>query len=237
MPDSLKDLLIKLRAQLAADKKKSVALGLLSIVFLVVIGRLFISEPTPETAQAVSPVVVAKSENTTASRKSKRVSQERTTDSGGFRPKHSNRSVSNQSGVESPHRTSSATKTPVSLMGMPRVLARDIFSTPDWSAFALDSPVLPSTAEKPKDSPGWFTKFGWKLSEYQRERGENLDLIKSELAELELQSTMTGSSRSAYISGRLVREGDSIRGFSVVQIGDRRVTLRKSGISETLTMP
>jgi len=55
--------------------------------------------------------------------------------------------------------------------------------------------------------------------------------------ELRLQSTMTGRSPLAYISGRLVREGDVLRGFAVVKIDDRRVILRKAGLDHQLSMP
>ncbi len=48
---------------------------------------------------------------------------------------------------------------------------------------------------------------------------------------------MTGQVPLAYISGRLVREGDRVEGFSVVQIRDRQVMLRKSGATRVLNMP
>ncbi|MCG8406515.1 MAG: general secretion pathway protein GspB [Phycisphaerales bacterium] len=226
MPDSLKDVLTKFKSQLVADKKKSAALGLLLIVFLVVVGRALFSGSTPEPAQAVS-VPVAK----TGSPKPDSKTVAKKAESGDTGQKRSPQISSRESSL--------SPKKSISVKDMPRVLARDIFSTPSWNRFKLDIPDVPKGTgdQEPQNGPSWFTQFGWKLSEYKRTRSATKAQIASELDGLELQSTMTGSSRSAYISGRLVREGDTIRGFSVVHIDDRSVTLRKSGIEETLTMP
>jgi len=50
-------------------------------------------------------------------------------------------------------------------------------------------------------------------------------------------ATMTGSRKSAYISGQLLHEGDEIAGFSVVRIEAGRVVLTKYGIQRTLSVP
>ena len=62
-------------------------------------------------------------------------------------------------------------------------------------------------------------------------------LVDEKISRLVLQSTMIGPVSSAYISGRLVHEGDKIGDFSVVKIETRRVTLSFSGVTRSLTTP
>lgn len=219
------------KAHLAADKKKAAILGVLFVVLLGVVGRLFFSGSTPDPAVAVPPAAVAPA----------RRALTRTV------PEMLDKAAGNRSTLTSP-RVSFAPRGPddiarekaVSVDGISRNLARDIFSTTSWSTFprALERPPAgeESGATAPS-APSVFARFGRRWAVEQKAHQERIASDQAEFAGLRLQSTLIGSLRSAYISGRLVHSGDTIRGFSVVRIEERRVTLRKSGATFTLSMP
>lgn len=99
-------------------------------------------------------------------------------------------------------------------------------------------PTGPATATADESgATSIFSALAQSLSTYQTERAQLTQQLDEELAELELRSTMTGSRKSAYISGQLLHEGDEIAGFSVVRIEAGRVVLTKYGIQRTLSVP
>jgi len=207
------------KQQLSADKKKSVALGGLFLILVAVVVHMFVSDSEPATAEA-TPIIAAG-----ATWKDQVVPK--------VRPKP----------VE-PGPTRSAPTAPrsrriVAVNAMPRVLERDLFNTTAWSRFfpaVIDHRYTddPNAAEAPKS---FWWQLGQAIADHKRTHERESKQLEAELAELELQSTMTGSAPMAYISGRLVHEGDTIRGFSVVRIGDRCVTVRKTGNVRELVMP
>jgi hypothetical protein len=91
--------------------------------------------------------------------------------------------------------------------------------------------------EAGQSGPSVWARMRGALSERRERRSEDLGRITAELAELKLQSTMSGPKPAAYISGLLVHEGDKIAGFSVVRIEEKRVSLRKNGLTCPLIMP
>lgn len=72
------------------------------------------------------------------------------------------------------------------------------------------------------------------LEDRQRER--RLAELRTELSGLQLQTVMNGRSPMAVISGRVVRERDTIGSFVVVTIEPRTVSLTAEGNSYQLTM-
>lgn len=130
----------------------------------------------------------------------------------------------------------------VDVSGLSRRPARDIFAPRDWSMFEeailAEAAVLPDAAAQ--ESPpreGFWTRWAESIGEYQRERREEIGVINEAFRNLQLRSTVTGQDSLAHISGQVVRRGDTILGFSVVRIEDRRVTLRRSGVQRVLELP
>ncbi len=216
--------------QLAADRKKAAVLGVLLFVLLVVVLRALFAGGGPEATEA--GVAVRPPTTSAAPRRLTRPTPV---------PTYVGTGTKVDVGLPRPGR--SARVRSVSVAGMPRTLARDLFTTQSWHKFSAFTPTTQPGADRARDAEdsGWFTRFGWKLAELQRTQSEAREHLSQELAELKLQSTMTGTHTTAYISGpgfdRLVREGDVVSGFSVVRIEDRRVTFEKSGMMAALTMP
>ncbi len=230
----------RLRAQLFADKKKSALLGVLLLIFLVVFLRAVLSGSKPDEAVASGSVAVAPAAQATA-----HVDPVQP----GVRPAPQPALAANSaSTVVSP--VSAVAGSPpgvtqipalfgerasVAVDGLPRRSKRDPFGSRSLSKF----PRLPDGAGDPNGGGStagfWTTILTGVQSQGTRQREEMIK-IAEELAGLELQSTITGAMPLAYVSGRVVRPGDTIAGFSVVRIEDRRIVVRKSGITRVLTM-
>ena len=236
MAEGSNNLLAEFKTHLAADKKKSAALFVLLAVLLVFLVRAVGGGSSSATADAVSiPPSGVAGDMTPNAALIRPIPQ--------FTASASSRSGVDQA-VERISRALAAAdpfrdRPMASVKGAPRMLDRDPFTTPAWRAFASEASPAAGGEESGRTtpSPGFFERFGRRIAETQRSRQELEERIEAELAELELQSTVTGPIRMAHISGRMVREGETIRGFSVVRIVDRGVTLRKSGINLTLNMP
>lgn len=205
-----------IRTHLAADKRKTAALGVLSIVMMFVWGRLFLQSsggPTPAVA-ALSPELVAAvstSEVETVRREP-----------------DSNEPITRE--------VVRARATPVvDIRKADRTLSRDYFS-PDWSQFAAaDGGELAASSKQ--GSPGaWQIVAGSVRRERDRQRRE-ADGVRRKAAELVLQSTMIGEPSLAVISGRMLHVGDTIEGFVVDGIEPRTVVVRKDGVRVTIHMP
>jgi len=54
---------------------------------------------------------------------------------------------------------------------------------------------------------------------------------------MKLQTTMMGNPPQAMVNGELVKEGDIIGGFVVVQIQPRRVVIQQDGVVLEIVMP
>lgn len=223
------------KQQLAADKKKTAVMGVLLLVLVVVIARLFGSNGPPDAeAEALIPVAAAPAPAPDPT-------LVRPTPLPVMPPAGASVSApggTNVPGIGSGYWTSGKT---VAVDTMPRDLARDPFDTTAWDKFKrANSPQGAATAEgKSKKRPkttSIMDQIRKQFAEYQQVKQAESEKFSTELSSLELQSTMTGTRRSAYISGRLVHEGDMIDGFTVVQILDREVRLSKSGVNGKVRM-
>lgn len=216
------------KQQLGADKRKSAVLGVLFVVLLVALGSLLVTDATPETANAMATPAVSRGDS-------------------GVRAV---RPVVEKAGVGKavPRVGGDVTGRPeretlrrsVAFADLPRTLERNPFDTHAWSKF---TPVSARGRGSDGSEGGvgsaatFWRRLGSAVRSRRFERRKELDRLTAELSEIQLQSTMTGSTPMAFISGRLVREGDTIEGFSVVRIRDRRVSVRKYGMVGELVMP
>lgn len=123
---------------------------------------------------------------------------------------------------------------------MSREAARDPFTTKSWDAYSSNLAAAERSIEetkRQKSKPGILEQLKRQYAEYQKARQMETEKFTMEIDSLQLQSTMTGTRRSAYISGRLVHEGEMIDGFTVVRISDREVILSKNDARGSLKMP
>ncbi len=67
-------------------------------------------------------------------------------------------------------------------------------------------------------------------------KAERLKKLKDELAKLSVQSVLQGRTSLAVVSGKVVREGESLGSFTVTQIGPFGVRLTAEGNTYTLLM-
>jgi hypothetical protein len=213
----------QIQEQLLVDKKKSIVLGVLICVLLIVGARqLFQNGPAPAEVVAASrtaaPAASATPQQPAATEKS--AVAKPTTASPTKSPEHAAAPVRH-----------------VQIDDMSRELKRDVFDT-DWAQF---SPYAtdPASGDKSNrsDAPAFWSRVATAAIEYRKLRQEEVVQLQKELAALELQSTMTGEMPLAFISGTLVHEGDQFAGFSVLRIRDRCVVLGRSGHRYELTMP
>lgn len=238
MPERLSQLWIQLRGQMAADKKKAVILGVLFVVLLGAVGNLLLGKDSSVPEEAVAVVVPQ---------------QAQTASTGGPSVRPRPEPTANRSNVEGASMASGGTQFvrdrlasffeqdggSVSVDGLPRRLARDPFTAQDWSQFPLviSPQEILASKNSSRESGGFWSGFIVGLADRHHHRQEEIRRINADLESLVLQSTITGPVPLAHISGRLVRPGDHVDGFSVVRIDDRRVTLERSGIERVIKMP
>ncbi len=231
MPDRPNDMLTTFKQHLMADKRMSAVLALLFGILLIVLGSLLVSDSTPDIAEArpnTAAPTAAKSPAKPIVRPTPQRPARTTRPQPGDDPAAGSRRWTAR--PQAPRRAMTAAE-------MPRGLQRDLFNTTAWARF---SPVVGSlfgSRRDGEDQPGLWDALAKAVIARQKSRRQQLSRLAEELAQLELQSTMTGSTPLAYISGRLVHQGDTIMGFSVVRIDDRRVTLRKDGVNHELALP
>lgn len=230
----------QLRAQLAADKKKSGVLAALLLVLLVALGRLCLTGDAPVAVDAATLIPPA----TAAPAPTRPALVRPTPEPLAATASPSTAAVAGEASAmeaaSAPAFDAASRTARVAIDGLPRMPNRDLFVTPEWHRFSpaiiADAPMAGGKMGK-RDPGGFWASLSRRIAEHERERSRELHEIERTLGELELQSTLTGPDALAHISGHLVRPGDRIRGFLVVEIGDRRVTLSKSGVIRQLSMP
>lgn len=216
------------KQQLLADKKKTVVLGVLFLVLIVVLVKTFAGSGDPDASVAdLPPAVAAQPAPVTPIATTPTVAVPSSTAA--------------QSAAVAPREpaTDDEPLKVVPIANLPRTLERDLFVPTQWARYENNRSAAAGadgrSTSQPAPSVFWTALVGG-VKDYhairQREAGE----ITQELSSLTLQSTMTGPQPLAYISGRLVHEGSEINGFVVMRIADRRVTVRKYGQTRTLTM-
>lgn len=241
MSDKIKVMLDRVKQQLAADKKKAAILGGLFLVLLVAVGQLFISDSVPQTVQAESIAIpLAASPPVDPVVPTMRPVPERL-DVPPIQPSRERVASSHRASWSGAEKRITTPDNAAATEGMLRDFQRDPFSTADWSLFMPPTPKIAALVDMPvkpaRQGPSFWSKLQKAVAAQGRELEKGRHQFELDLAALTLQSTMTGSAPSAYISGRLVHEGDTICGFSVVTIQDRRVMLRQSGLTGELILP
>jgi hypothetical protein len=209
--------LAAIKSHLAADKRKTAALGVLSIVMLVVWGRLFLKSANgaPVAVASLSPALVAE------------VSASSSDDS---------------NGTGGPHRDEFGNSrrprlTPVvDIHGADRTLLRDYFS-PDWGQFAAAGGNELSAEQSRGATSGVWERLRVSVRRERDRKRREADMVQKQAANLTVQSTIIGNPSSAVVSGRLVHVGEQVEGFAVEEIGPRVVVVRKDGVRTTIRMP
>lgn len=110
---------------------------------------------------------------------------------------------------------------------LPRGGGRDLF--------AWDERFYPEAFPEPEKVSG-ADKSGSDPVDQNQQRREARRAVLAEAASLSLQSTMLGERRRALIGGVLLERGQSIRGFELIEVRARQVTLVKAGVEITLEM-
>lgn len=238
MPARLNEILATFKQQAAADKKKTAVLGTLLLVLLVVLARSLGGGETPDSVAAAgvavvpeaAPVQVDPVQPTVRATPESPVALPRATE-----PLPAKPPAAPAAAKPGPQRS-------VRVDELPRVLHRDLFSITGWRT---EPPPGSETAAGPNGeaagifsgSGGLWNELGATIGQMRETRRSTMEKMEAELTKLVLQSTMTGAEPLAYVSGRLVREKDTIDGFSVLHIKDRRVVVRKYGLTRELKMP
>jgi hypothetical protein len=243
MSDYIRRSLERITKELAANKTKAAVLGVMLLVLVFAIGRVLLSNSGPAPVEAVPPLAVKAAPVDPAVPQVRPVPQAMQPASEAPDPATA---VAKLASVLSASLTSSPSKVAadgrqvrkVAVQDLPRTLSRDLCSTSSWSKFPREGDSSEEEGQSAGQAgPSLWDQMRGALSERRERRIQDLDRITTELSELKLQSTMNGPIPSAYISGRLVHERDKINGFSVVRIGEKRVVLRKNGVTRSLIMP
>jgi len=231
MLDRLNILLQTFKQQLAADKKKSAILSTLALLLLILVGRLALSDDAPPESANADDLIVARPPAT-------HVQSSAPTPSMHPIPRAAD-PTRRQRYARQPSNTPPEIDRAdlIHVDGLSRELARNPFTTDNWSLFSLAVQRTAGNGESEVVSPltAIWSQLSVTMSDYESHRQQQLAAIDQALDSLELQSTLIGPNPIAYISGRLVRPGDRIDGFSVVRIEHRRVLLERDGHTRELT--
>lgn len=223
----------RLKAELAADKKRAAVLGVLLLVFCGVLGRLVLSgaAPTPAAVQATVVAPVLSPEATVSTmRPSVEVVPTAST-------------VTANPATVPPATPIAATTpdlkqvTPVEIEPGPRDVTRDLFASSAWSSFPAARKTSTSQPSQDDSESGFWGRFAAGLAERGIEQRGEIERVERLAQKLQVQATMSGTNPTAYISGRVVHVGDTINSFSVVAIGERSVTLALDGFHVELRIP
>lgn len=234
--------------QIARDKKKTAILGGLFVVLLFVVGRLLISGSSPQSAEAL---IVAQPATPTPSASGDLTRPTPQPTAPAQRVAAAVGAATELSAVGStPHLRQTSSRS-VIVSDIPRDFERDIFASASWDRFPLSEQALEEKEKrlklekereaeerKAREQERIRLEEERRAAERQRDeaRRQEEEKFAAELNALDLQSTMTGVTKSAYISGRMVREGDVVFGFTVLQISDREVKLGRGAMNGILRM-
>jgi len=174
-------------AKARQDPKKLVLVGGLSLVMVVMWGRLLINQsPQQASASALSVPIAAAASPASPTRTPDKSAQRSTEDM------------------------------PIVYVDLPESLVRDVFTLNRTQYPSV--PEAPSTVQSRQSGPPAPTdEQMWKES------------ARRALMGLELQTTMMGANPRAVISGRVLRPGEQINGFTLRQVQSRQVILEFEG--------
>jgi hypothetical protein len=237
MARNANNLMADFKAQLLADKRKSAVLAALFVTLLGVSAHALFGKPASAPAD-VSNLVAQPVQSVAPPPASHDASLKRPL------PAASAAASASRNGRAAPRSAPGDGPSPcdpligdtVSVAGISRTPARDLFCVSDWSVFQDGDADEPSASDLQQSGEPNGAAGSAQTREPERSATELVEEAQKELADLQLQSTLIGAVRSAYISGRLVYEGETILGFEVVRINGGEVTLRKDGRLYALLM-
>jgi hypothetical protein len=137
-------------------------------------------------------------------------------------------------GATSLHRTASGVQAP----GVPNAQDRADSSAPVAKATVDRDIFTPNVAYYPveeKANPNTVVSAAQVVDPIVKAEAEKLR-VQAQAKALSLQSTVVGTVPRAIINGRVLRVGDWVRDFQIVQINSRSCQLEKSGIRVMLEM-
>ncbi|MFO0973509.1 MAG: hypothetical protein U1A27_08740 [Phycisphaerae bacterium] len=203
-----------LRAHLRADPRKTIALGVLSLVMCGVWGRLLMrpKRPAPIGAAQLSSELVAATVVRVGDRPADVTPPPRSVEI---------RSVFGGAAVD--------------IHDASRTLARDPFAV-DSSLFAVDAAEPESAAARTPKRSWWAEIRDTARQERERQRRRAAQVEEAATA-IKLQSTIAGAEPAAMLSGKLVHVGERVNGFELIEVRDRQAVVRKDGVRVTLTLP
>jgi hypothetical protein len=108
--------------------------------------------------------------------------------------------------------------------------------------FAVPLDYYPQTGSQEGDlsaGSGFWDRLGKSVSAHadqQEQRQILVDNIRIMAESLKLESTMMGSQPTAMVNGQMVREGDVIAGFRVLNIESRELIVEREGIRLAIVM-
>lgn len=199
----------RLSAVIRQDPKRGVLLAALSLVLLVMAGRLLMKgRSVPSRASAV-PLMDASGLPTGQVQTRARV---RSGDVGD----------SLQRWIES---------------DIPLVIGRNVFAV-KLEYFPLDG-TRQKEVKRGSDEESFWDQLAKSVSEEadQQQRRQNLVAnLRQQAGQLKLQSIVMGANPKALIDGELVREGEVVASFRVLKIEARRVIVEREGIKLEIQM-
>lgn len=117
-------------------------------------------------------------------------------------------------------------------------ITRDLFK-PDPRYFPLARKIKHRVILMQKQQKGIFEQIhNWVEDKYnlQRQRILKIETLRNEAESLSLQSTVVGPSPTALINGRIMRIGDTIKGFRIASIAPNTCIISKDGVKLELRM-
>jgi hypothetical protein len=215
MAEQPSNLIERFKTDLARDKRKTALLVGLTVLAGVVLFRTFSGKSSPKTSEAA--VVV-------------------TTDNTG--PETVEPAAPSVPDTSPPP---AAAEPAVDLTGLSKELKSNPFQV-DWRDFDLARPLpvqAPQASPAAKQAVGlltWLTRRSAEAAQRAALSRARQESIRQEAAQLTLQSTLTGAAPMAYISGQLVRQGETLNGVRIRRIEAKRVLIAKEGLEIWLTM-
>lgn len=243
MSERIKAIIARLKVELAADKKRAGVLGVLLLVLVVVTVRAFVGGSTPTAAEArpavAAPAIAAAPDGAGSAETAPRVRPvfESTEPSPVVAAPVSPTSPAAEVAAPAPILVNAKPLKPVEIEPGRKQVTRDLFASAAWSSFPSARRTSSTQPADEESDAGFWSKLAASLADRGVEQRIELQRIDSLAQELRLEATMSGDAPAAYISGRLVHVGDSIRSFSVVSIDDRCVTLAMDGHHIRLRIP